>query len=191
VRGNGALGRRLEQALLLQAVLQPHEAFVQRPEARLAHRLDGELEAPARFVQRGEGAHFHLGAVAQLPVEPGKAAAEHDAVHLRPAVFQREIAMAGRRARQVGQLAPYPHEREAALERVAHAAQQLGNRDNARGGRYRLSWKVVLHRSQRRLRAYTNPHEQRRGARDAPILARKAILSRNGLIALEKALLVF
>ena len=77
----------VEHAFGAELVLEPEEALVKRAEARAAHRVDGELEATARLVKRGERAHLHLHAIARLPVEESRPAAEHHALDLRRAVL--------------------------------------------------------------------------------------------------------
>ena len=130
VRRQLALGGFVEQALALELLLEPQEALVERPDAGAAQAFDGELEAAARLVQGDQRARLDLHAVAQLPVERRGAAAEHHAVDLRAAVLEREIPVPRRGARQVGQLAAHPEQGEAPLERVADAAQELGNAED-------------------------------------------------------------
>ena len=129
--GSAPLVPGVEQSLGAQALLEPQEALVERPEAGQAHALDGELEAAARLVERRQGPRLDLHPLARLPFERRGAAAEHDAVGLRGAVLQGEVEMAGGRARQVGELAAHPGQRKAPLERVAHAPQQFRDRQDA------------------------------------------------------------
>ena len=126
-----ALEALVEQALRAELLLEPQEALVERPEAGAAHALDRELEAATRLVQRRQGPHLDLHAIARLPVEGRGAAAEHDAVDLRGAVLQGEVTVAGGGARQVGELPAHPGEGKAPLEGVAHAAQQFRHRQDA------------------------------------------------------------
>jgi hypothetical protein len=46
-------------------------------------RFDVELEIAARFVERDQHARFDVLAVLESPAEQLRAAAEHDAAHLR------------------------------------------------------------------------------------------------------------
>jgi hypothetical protein len=131
VRGQLALELLLEQAFGAELFLEAQETLVERAEACAAHGLDRELEASTRLVEGRERANLHLHAVARLPVEERGAAAEHHAFDLGRAILEREIAVARRRAREVGDLATHPGEREAPLEEVAHAAQQFRHRQNA------------------------------------------------------------
>jgi hypothetical protein len=146
-RGDDADGARMlrqrplqplvEEPFGVEAVLEAQEALEERPQARRPHGFDGELKSPARLVEGDEGACFDLHALAQLRPEQRRPAAEHHAVDLRTAVLEREVAVARRRAVEVGELARHPGERKAALERVAHAAQQLRHGQDAAGRRAR------------------------------------------------------
>jgi len=161
-----ALSRGVEEPLALELVLQLKEALVERAEAGAAQRLDAQLEAAARLVEGRNRAHLDLGAIAQLRVEAGGAAAEHHAVHLRAVVLEGEVAMPRWRAREVGELAAHPGERKAPLERVAHAAQQLRYGED-RG---------LLDRCQEAARAFINPHSRPSGVRKRQSRPRSPIL---------------
>jgi hypothetical protein len=185
----------IEQAFVGELLLQAQEPLVERPEPGLAHRLHRELESPARLIERNERAHFDLRAVGRLPVERAEAAFEHHAIDLGAVVLEREVAVSGGCARQVGDLALHPHEGESPFQRIAHVAQQL--RDGDRGCRARdgTAGKFVLHRVLHRWgraqRAYTNPHPARLPAGRRARCARTPILSAKRMKVLRKTLLKF
>jgi len=99
------------------------------PDAGRPQRFDGELEAAARLIEADEYLRLDLLAFAKWigmrSFGRHGPAPEHDAVDLRAAVLEGEIAVTRGRAAEIGEFAPYPEQREAPLERVAHAAQQL------------------------------------------------------------------
>src|SRR5439155_10139847 len=118
------------QPFALELLLEAQKALIQRPWAGGPQRLDRELEAAARLVERDQHLCFDLHAFAQLRFQRSGPAAVHDAVDLGAAVLQREVAMPRRRAAEVGELAAHPEERKASLERVADASQQFRNAEN-------------------------------------------------------------
>ena len=177
-----ALGRRIEQALFLQLLLQAQEALEQGPKPRPAHRLDVELEASARFVQGDQRSRLDALAVGQVPVQVRRAALEHDAIHLRGLVLEGEIQVAGGRRPQVRDLAGDPLQREAALEHVARAAQQLRHAQDRRLAR----GKVKLHDAGETTLIHTlngSPVTARKKSARSPILIRNRLFGqRNQLV---------
>ncbi len=108
IEAGRALARRGEPAGRLELGLQLREFLVQRADARETHVLDVELEFAARLVDRRRRAHLHLQAVAQRERDVLRLLAEEHAAHLRLRVLQVEVAMAGRGAREIRNLAADP-----------------------------------------------------------------------------------
>ena len=68
--------------------------------------------SPRASYSAGRGAHLHLHAVGRAPVQRCCTRAEHDAADLRALVLQREVAVPGRRAGEVGDLPGDPQQRQ-------------------------------------------------------------------------------
>ena len=150
IGGRLALHRLVEQAFAPELLFQPQKALVKRPETRGADRFHRELETAARLIQRDQGARLDQDAVPRRPIERRGAAAEHHAVDLAAAVLEGEIPVPGSRPGEVGKLSAHPKQGEAALQRVADAAQQFGDGEDAGGWARRIASKVGLHRRQER-----------------------------------------
>ncbi len=118
----GGVEARLEAGILL----------VEGTESRQPRRLDVELELAARLVDRRGGAHFDLQAVLEREARKLRLVAEEHAAHLRARVLQIEVAVPGRRAREVGYLARHPDEADVAFEQQAHRADEQGDRQHRR-----------------------------------------------------------
>jgi hypothetical protein len=94
-RRAGALAGAGEQAFAGELFLEAQELLVEVADAVATRRFDVELEVAARLVKRDQHARFDVLAVGQSPAEQLRAAAEHDAAHLRGAVLEREVDVSG------------------------------------------------------------------------------------------------
>jgi hypothetical protein len=96
-------------------------------------RFDVELEIAAGLVERHQHARFDVLAVLQSPADQLRAAAEHDAAHLRGAVLEREVDVPGRRVAEIGDFAGDPAQGKTRFEALAREAIEQRNRDHRRG----------------------------------------------------------
>ena len=129
-----ALGRRIEQAFGAKARLELLELALQRAGTGFLQRFDDELEVAARLVQAHAGACQHAHAVAGAEAQRAAARAEHRAADLRRGVLEREVQVARRRPRQIGDLALDPQRRQRVLEQVMDEPRQRGRSPDLAGG---------------------------------------------------------
>jgi hypothetical protein len=131
-------GAGCEQAFGGQPCLELVERALQRADAGILEQLDQQLVVAARFVQAHTAEGLHQLALARREACQAIALAEHGAAHLRVAVLEGKIPVAGGRAGQVGDLPLHPQRTEARLEQPAHLAVEARDRiDRAcRGRRY-------------------------------------------------------
>ena len=108
------------------------ERRIERAQPRATHGFHVQLEFAARFIEGRRSTHLDLHAVLRLPVVQLRFMPEHHAAHLGLRVLQREVAVAGRRAHEVGNLAADPHQRQIALDEFLGAPVEFGNADYAR-----------------------------------------------------------
>src|SRR5690606_16330570 len=127
VGGQGALALGSEQALVLQFQLERLERLAQRAVAGRLQGVENHLVVAAPFVQADPATGTHQQAVAQVHAHPGGILAEQGAAYLGATVLEGEIHVAGRRARQVGQLALDPDLREDLLQQSARPGIELAD----------------------------------------------------------------
>ena len=107
---------RVEQAFGRKLLSQLFESALQSAVTRIFHVFDDELKVAARLVQTHARAHQHLHALGGFAAQQGGTVAEQGAAHLRGGILEGEIQMPGGRTRQIGELAFYPQQREAAFQ---------------------------------------------------------------------------
>jgi hypothetical protein len=115
-RRQGALAA-LSNSPSRRAFLEAKELFVEVADAGPTRRFDVELEIPACLVERDQHARLDVLAILQSPAEQLRAAAEHDAAHLRGAVLERKVDMPGSRMAEVGDSPATQHRGKAASSR--------------------------------------------------------------------------
>ena len=137
VRRQRALARGIEPARGVEARLQSGEAFIQRADAREPCGFDVELELAPRLVEACGGPHLDGDAVLQRKADVLRLVAEEHAAHLRARVLQVEIAVARRRAGEVGDLARDPDQPDVALQQQADGGDETRHRKDGVGARRR------------------------------------------------------
>jgi hypothetical protein len=131
----GPLARRLEQALGLQARLEPQELLVQGALPGRPHGLGHELQVAPRVVDGQPPADLDELALARLEVEQGGSTAEHGTADQRRLgrgiVLQGKVAVPAGGPGEAGQLSLDRDGPEAGLELVGHGTQQGGHAPGA------------------------------------------------------------
>ncbi len=128
--GRGALSSGVEQPFRGELLLERLEASSQFAFAGFLEVVGHELEFAARFVETHAGPEQHLHAVAGREAYGEVPLAEHGAAHLGVFVLQREIPVAGRRAREIRKLARDPERRQRAFQEATGLAVQAADRIN-------------------------------------------------------------
>ena len=133
-----ALARGVEEALLLELLLQLLEGLLQRALAERLEQLHRQLVLAARRVDAELSAREHLHSVARPEAhQPGVGLPDHRA-QLRLLVLQREVPVAGRRELEVRDLAFDPDVQELGLEHALDPLGELGDGERAPAARLRL-----------------------------------------------------
>ena len=132
-RRQGFFAGRIEQALGQQAGLEFLERCLQRARAGLFKVFHDQLELAAPLVQGYPAAQADVVAVGRGETQALVAVAEHGAAHLRAAVLQREVPVAGGGHREVAHLPLDPDEVKMALQQHPRLAIELA--DGEAGGR--------------------------------------------------------
>src|SRR5690606_15241691 len=117
---NGALARRVEQALGLELVLQRQKGRMQVATPCPAHALDLQLVIAPRLVERDIDTKLEL--LTRLGHKPDRLspATKHYCLDRRAFVLDGEIPVSGGRLCEVGDFAAHPDPRKTALQQLSH-----------------------------------------------------------------------
>jgi hypothetical protein len=126
--GQLALAVGVEQPLRGEPAATLLDHPEQRALARHLHLVDDELVLRARAVGRDAAGADHLQPRLRLHLQPRDLAAPAHAVDQRIGVLEREIDMAGGRARHPGELAAHAHALEVGFEPPLDGAGQVRHR---------------------------------------------------------------
>ena len=129
------LARGVEQAFLLQPLLELIEGELQRAEPVRLHVLAHELILALRLVHRDASARHDAQAVGRLEFQIAQRGTEDDAPHLRAGVLQREVEMPGVPHPAVRELAFHPDFEEFGFEQIANPDRQLGDAEHPSASR--------------------------------------------------------
>ena len=130
-----ALG--MEQTLGLQLGLEPQKSFMQLTGTGRSHGFGHQLQFATRFVQCNPTLDLDQIAVTRLEIQILGRSTKHGAAHLTLIVFQGEITVPTRSAREPRDLALNGHRVEAGFEGIADGMAQTTDRPHAAGQRGR------------------------------------------------------
>src|SRR5207244_2697861 len=102
---NRLLARRVEESLVGETFLQLLKSQLQRTEARRLRRNRIELKFSLLFVDRESAPNDQLQTVLDAKSKESRLRIEQHYAHLRACIFDREVAVAGRRPREIRHLA--------------------------------------------------------------------------------------
>lgn len=125
--GNGPLQHRVEQSLGLQLRFQRLQRSQLGAQTCGLHVLADQLQVAARRVDAEARPHTDLIAIVWHRFDQPVGGLEHRRAQLGFAVLQREVPVAGRGARKVGDFTFDPHRAEVGFDDVAQKAAQFGN----------------------------------------------------------------
>src|SRR5207245_3846622 len=125
------LAGRVEEALLLELLLQLLEGLLERALAERLEHLHRELVLAAGRVDAEAAADHDLHAVLGAEADEARGRLPHHGPDLRLVVLEGEIPVAGRREAEVADLALDPHVEEIGLEDALDALGQLGDGEGA------------------------------------------------------------